>query len=237
MNQQLLFRLCSGLQGAVVLMLAASIFSFSRAAEIAESSQRASQLADALASSNSPPEDKTPWVHLPANYDERVQSRISSATLDLLRLQEIAFPALVAHLGDSRYSLTHCGHESSAYLNYSVGKVCRRILRVQLEVYAKFARRTGGRGTTAPSYVNAQLGDETAAAEWMKLHGRKKLYELQIEALEWAIGQERKRGFADVEEESRILGPMIYLVKELTTRRAPMAAEELDWRFPRRPMN
>ena len=123
---------------------------------------------------------------------------------------------LIGHLHDKRYSFTsppagpHC-------LKMSVGDACRDIIwkRVSPDI-VWYINRYGADGKLhmRPRYFDA-LRQPGALEEWWRERRGRTLVQLQIEALEWTIKQERKIGFSSEAQKQRYLNPLLERLKKL----------------------
>ncbi len=181
-------------------------------------SERAAELVEALASANRPPKlvgekDPRPPDPLPPDYRIEAQDRVYVAYSEILKAGVDAFPELIEHLDDKRYSATE--DDGACWVNWTVGDMCRFLIADQLEVYRDYVRDDPQTGRIA-SYVSSLVGTSKAEAQaWWSRNRTKKLYELQAAALGWAIDKERDYGFRDLRKEASVLGPMAYLAEHM----------------------
>jgi hypothetical protein len=162
-------------------------------------------LIEALASPNKPPFEGEVCVHFetPPDFDETAQDRVCAAREKLLSMGIAAFPYLVQHADDPRYSYTAC---YSAYRNHSVGYACCRIIEKQIEpAYRPTPHRQSDGTHYIPSTYLQSQGDLT---RWWASHSRMSLRELSIEATKWSIAQEERADFKTQEDRDRSLQPL-----------------------------
>lgn len=148
---------------------------------------------DKLATTNSPyvingkPGRKTATRGKVFDLDER--ERVESLVAITIREAEALWPELVDHLSDERHSKV-VGIGAGYPRNYSVGDVCQQIIGETLsEPYYKHF--PGSKMLYHKFHLPAIAKDKTKLKEWCLKRKGQKLYELQIEACEWAI-QEMK---------------------------------------------
>ncbi|QDU30893.1 hypothetical protein ETAA8_60420 [Anatilimnocola aggregata] len=123
-----------------------------------------------------------PHVRFPAGYDVEAQRRIDQTRKELQENFEAALPFLVEALDDKRYCMTVSWAEGDAYYNYSVGAICRDIIASQLEVY-----RNKIRFSDAPHWNRYNY--PLISKQQMKKRDGRRLAELQVEAIDWAINK------------------------------------------------
>ncbi|MCC7422735.1 MAG: hypothetical protein IT428_20840 [Planctomycetaceae bacterium] len=139
-----------------------------------------------LVSPNKAPEIPSASARYPAGYDRKAQEKVYETFFSLQKLGPPAFPYLIEHFGDKRYSFTD--DAGSAARNWSVGAACYDVVRYQLQP-DKTWRGLGK--TPRPSYPgHIKLHDPKSAKHWWETHKGKSLRELQTEALEWIIAEE-----------------------------------------------
>jgi hypothetical protein len=161
-------------------------------------------LVEALASINAPPKDG-PDAEYPAGFDHSAQRFVRAARQKLIRKGVAAFPELVKHGSDTRYSYTEV---YAVEINLSVGKVCEEIIEEQIRPRSstQYRSRKGadGRWHNQPFYFDTQGG----VAKWWAMHANMNLREMRIEATQWWIDEEEKTGFSDTMERESILQPL-----------------------------
>lgn len=151
----------------------------------------------------------------PKGYDHYAQRDVWQAYLDLDHAGPVAFPQLLEHVDDDRYSMT--GDGGAAELNRSVGFICRWILEKKI---SPFAREVAGDGDTRgavacdtqitgpkgdpparPSFFEHLMKDRKKAKEWLTERQTSPLRVIQQEVLQWMIAEEEKdtKKFNEVE--------------------------------------
>lgn len=147
-------------------------------------------LVESLASPNEWPtiskqtlQDKLYLEDFPAGYDVAVQKKIEKSRQVLFDDFEESLPYLIDALEDKRYSMTIFNRELG-YYSQSVGQICKQIIASNLEVYRSSISFKG------PAHWYRY--NFKVSKEWWKERQGRKLYELQIDAIDWAIEQLEK---------------------------------------------
>jgi hypothetical protein len=182
--------------------------------------QQVEELIATLASPNSEPlfdEDSGIPPRYPRGYDHAAQGRVLEARNKLLAIGMAAFPRLVTHVEDPRYSHTE-QREASLWLNVSVGYVCYHIVALQAEVYQPLATLP----MTGRIWVPA--GRENLA-KWWESHKKLSLCEIQLEGARWAIERQRKAYFESDKERAAVLGDLERLIKRLQPPNKPIQVD------------
>lgn len=152
-----------------------------------------SKLVEELASPNQPPitqNGSSGRVKFPVGYDIAAQRKINDVRTTLHDNFEESLPFLIAALDDKRYCLTINWADGDAFYNKSVGAICRNIIESQLEVYRDKIIFSGPKHWHRYDY-------KQISSEWWQTRRDRKLFELQIEAIEWAIQQFEKSDDSD----------------------------------------
>lgn len=182
------------------LFAAVSLAKVPATADVQASGDEIESLIEKLASPNEAPVKLVPIARYPKGYDRDAQKRVNAAWRELRAVGVRAFPHLINHFNDERYSFTH--DNGFVYVNCSVGKACADIIKCHLQPFGFFPYAMGlkaddgGRphGALRPGYAgHHKLDDPVEAAKWWATHEHKTLLELQIEAIEWTIAEEAKR--------------------------------------------
>ncbi len=164
-----------------------------RADDQAVVEKKVKALIEQLASPNKAPDLTQLDPKYPADFDYAAQRRVRSAIQQLSDMGTKAFPLLLEHAGDKRYSHTGC---TAICFNVTVGRTCFLIVQNNLEAYKHLdvVKKGDSREDPArPEYaVFCKLKEPKTAASWWKTRQDKSLRELQIETLEWVISQEKK---------------------------------------------
>lgn len=110
----------------------------------------------------------------------------------VLALQKVgpkAFPFLIAKFGSVRISLQDAGEDSKR--TWTVGDISSKIIRSQIEAFSNNPRGIRGRPSW-PSYFDRFFSDRATAQRWYESHKDMSLNEIQIEAIEWTIAEDKK---------------------------------------------
>jgi hypothetical protein len=217
------------------------------AAEPDEKDSQVEALIEQLASPNQRPlisarggADPRDLDPIPNNYDVNAQKKVMAAWGRLAAMGEKAFNSLIAHLGDERYSYTYVTGPGALH-NQSVSDACAAILGNSINAYRSLARPlfTGRKPEFFPYELRLKNGWKTSGElkSWFAERRGKQLWELQVEAAQWAIENEKERGLRQDEppplgspakstreaqmDLDRVLGSLSSLVKELQTTKKP----------------
>lgn len=174
-----------------------------------------------LKSPNKAPNIQGLLPNYPSDFDHHAQKKVFVA-MDQLRLMgQDAFEALIAHGDDKEYSYTGL---YAAYVDQSVGEVCLGIIEAQVITGGRgYKAREGADGKyhVSPSflyfskYYAAPESRRSGFSKWYDDHKNKTLREMQAEALEWRIEQEKAIGFPDEKEREYFLHPLERHLAEL----------------------
>jgi hypothetical protein len=148
---------------------------------------------------------------LPAEFDRAVQKRIVETWDKLLTVDTAGLSTLIAHYDDQEYSTSIASVISEYWHNWTVGEVCREIVISRIEPYGHYTPGTGDPRSRPqrPSYCRKYLDTKDTATHWWQEHQNKTLREIQLEALDWIIAEEKaedaKKFAKDIEflEETR----------------------------------
>jgi len=119
-----------------------------------------------------------------------LENRVAEAATSLVQIGPAAFPQLVAHAGDKRFSFRYITGSGPTRV-MSVGEACGRIIEVQVDVFDQISVYPAN-----PSYfwtVVERDGKDPLFKEWYegwKERKDKSLLGLQVESVEWAIEQQ-----------------------------------------------
>lgn len=147
-------------------------------------------LVDKLATTNPPAtirgepgDERASWRKLNSKESKRVDALLKQ----VIERSEDLLPELVAHLGDERYCKT-VGMAAGYPSNWSVGDICQQIIGETLS--EPYYRHLPGTKTNYHRFrLPAFAQDKAKLREWCLARKDRKLYELQIEACEWALGE------------------------------------------------
>jgi hypothetical protein len=181
-------------------------------------------LVEKLASPNPAPKYGNGDVAYPKNYDKKKQEQVYDARLKIYQLGTKAFPYLLAHIDDERYSFV--GDSGPTDQTWTVGKHSRDIVRSQVEAYSNWWSFSAGAEDEdprsrerRPSYCAQFFKDKKTAAAWWEKHQSKTLYEIQVEALQWVIAEEASKPNDFSNEEKKYLDSKL---KELLSTKQPL---------------
>jgi len=122
----------------------------------------------------------------PRNTDRTALADVKAA-YDTLSLHfPDSLPSLIGGLSDRRYSYWQEVPSNGAFVCHDVGDACYEIIAAHIEVYRRYLRvldRTGVPRT--PHFLSAMGG----VKKWYEARAEKSLFDLQLEALEWALQQ------------------------------------------------
>jgi hypothetical protein len=153
----------------------------------------AKAMVEALVNHNPPPKlvDKARPLVFDPKYDTRESKRAWHAFKELIPHAEEAWPELVRHLDDERYSATFLSPSDAVHVA-TVGEMCHMIIERNLEV-AYFRHFNLGSMDVAVALERPEMVRGTKELKaWCEARSSKKLYELQIEACQWAIKELNK---------------------------------------------
>ncbi|MFN7889164.1 MAG: hypothetical protein ACK5OC_02635, partial [Pirellula sp.] len=183
---------CSMRYAATLITLFVIVTSVCNAQETVDK-ETVDSLVARLASKNKPPKTRGPSAVYPKGYDQEGQEDIFLAYRELCKLGPKAFPFIIPHLGDKRYSLTADG--GAADVNFTVGQLCFSAIDLQLQPYKTYSRGEGDprNRPSRPHYLaKLDLRDPAKTQDWIDSLKNKTLLQLQIEVLEWVIEEESK---------------------------------------------
>jgi hypothetical protein len=181
----------------------------------------AESLISRLKSPNKPANpDRTPLIGYPTDYDFKAQEKVSEAERKLVNLGQSAFPILVEHLNDPEYSQSF---DTALLSDFTVGEVCYMIIRRQIEPADrrgyKIREGSDGKSHTMPHYFHSYYKSgqprKDQLSRWWAGHRDKTIQEMQIEALEWTIEEEKRIGFPGRRDRELYLDPLVRKLAEL----------------------
>jgi hypothetical protein len=170
--------------------------------------QEIKAMVDNLVSPNPKPSTGGDDYSLPTGFDREKQKLVRKAVGDLKGLETRIFPYLIDRWDDDHYCITVSHGLSGAYHNQSVGETCRMIIFDQIQPYGSwhgFADPAGLKLAWRPTYPNHFLASKENAKKWYKQHKNKTLFEIQLEALDWVIGEEAEDSKKYPKEERELL--------------------------------
>lgn len=192
-------------------------------------------LIDKLASKNSPP-DFPPHLMLndflkdPGEWKREHQQTVSAAYYELKSMGKSAFPYLIKHMSDERYS-----HERSwsIFVSHTVGDACRFIIESQVcPAGMGYKSRESPKGMIMghevhfESYVKSKYGSYAA---WWRNNRSKSILEMRVAFSEWRIGKEKRIGFVDEKQQKRMQKSFERMRVEAAKPPQKMALPAPDW--------
>jgi hypothetical protein len=160
----------------------------------------------------------------PANMDREALAKIKAAYDTLSDNFEVSLPVLVKHADDERFSYVYeDAGTSCAFVKGDVGWACCRIIEAHVEVYREHLEyEDPSHILRCPSFI----GDKWAEVRrWSKGRQGKALAELQLEAIAWALRQEKPRYFGSKAEWARALKAVKEMAKRIRASGEPIAVE------------
>jgi hypothetical protein len=147
------------------------------------------RLIESLASANPPPEfPNNPFnVRLSPDYDFEKQRVVSNACTKLEDLGAIAFPYLLQHLDDSRFSCTRSG---AVYFNLTVAETCSGLIKNQVDFVC--GPRLPMSKSDACDFFKFRWNDDLIA--WWNQNHDRTLLEMQIDCLQFKISRAKELG-------------------------------------------
>jgi hypothetical protein len=151
-------------------------------------------LVEQLASPNPEPfiADEYTIIYAP-NYDKEAQNRIHKIRIQIEDRGLDAFPYLIEHYNDDRYSVTIETDWNACFYNKSVRSECCNIIQSQLEPLGAFVIDAVHAGQKRPRYNFDFVYSKEEMQSWLRANKNKSLRELQIEILEWTLAEEKKQ--------------------------------------------
>lgn len=169
--------LSSTLAATSLVVALVSVPPVARGDERADKEQQIKTWIEALASPNKRPRQGDRYIRIPGDYDREAQQKVFDAWKALVLEGIDPFPQLMAKSEDDRYSCTCRG--ANGDVNLTVGSVCQRIVRNQVERYWDVV--------DYPMPGAAPAGALRDFPEWWSKNKRLTLHELQIEATKRAL--------------------------------------------------
>ena len=147
-----------------------------------------------LVSPNQAPEDGSPRIKYPPDYDRKAQKVVLSAYYKLKDNAPRSFPFVSEHLADKRYALTEDAGDFMK--NYLVRDLCRDVIvgNLQPDVWGHKPGGTSYRTRPRqPDYIRhfGVLG--FGKKDWWMAHRDKSLIDLQIEVMEFVVAEAKKQ--------------------------------------------
>lgn len=126
------------------------------------------------------------------------EAEIWAAVDELHGCGTAAFPYLIAHFDDERFSYSEESPATTRVYQASVGRLCGKIVERQINKYVPW-KLPDPRGT--PGYGMAIVPqDKAQALEWWKANQNRKLWELQADSVRVVLDENRKRQLTEGDE-------------------------------------
>jgi hypothetical protein len=152
----------------------------------------ASELVNSLASKNTPPTIVgfyTVKFEACAKFEWPEQGRVWRVVKKLIGNVEDAWPVLVEHLDDERYSVTVDFEGFDERYNWTVGDVCRQLVsRTLSEAYYQELKPRSLNLYRKMRYPGFGINRQELK-KWCTARSDRSLYELQVETCGWAAGE------------------------------------------------
>ncbi|MBC7856106.1 MAG: hypothetical protein IAF94_21970 [Pirellulaceae bacterium] len=177
-----------------------------------------------LRSPNKDPNPKSePRIDFPDDYDHKAQSKVEEAIEALKSLGKAAFPILIEHADDPQYSKSI---SSAVLLSRSVGEVCGDLVEDQVDLSPMNYKSRKGKNGKHHGFHRDYFGKywkgvksrREMLEKWWMENSDKSLQEMQIEALESAISDEKAIGFPTKRDEEFYLKPLEKNLKDVRKR-------------------
>ena len=223
----------------IVLALCASTLGYWYAPiHFAGSNSQIESLVDKLASTNPPPEfpGDPPHFYLneflenPGDWNPEAQRAVSDAYYELKSMGKDAFPYLIKHFGDKRYS-----HERSysTFISHSVGDACQFLVDEQIDTrglsYKSRDTPTGnsmGHAVLFEAYVKSNYGTYAA---WWRNNNNLSLTEMRLEFCNWRINKEKRLGFVDDNQENGMMDSFDQMLQNAKSAPDTMPLPPPEW--------
>ena len=157
--------------------------------------QEIARLIEQLASENPKPKNVTDSdgervTVFPPGYSRDRQNKVHRAADELRKFGIDAFPQIIDHFDDHRYSYSEEAMNARSELFYSrsVGSHCMSIVCAQLYMFETWGDPWTGFGPTWDGHP--ELRSKSTAQRWWAKNKGKPLWRLQTDMLEWAIDLE-----------------------------------------------
>jgi hypothetical protein len=137
---------------------------------------------------------KSVKVLYPQGTRKETEKRVHETWDEIIAEGPSAFPYLFEHFDDNRFSFNNQMGNSGLSFDLTVGLVCMDIISSQIVPFGTSIKleNTSTSITERPSYFNKYLIMKKVALEWLKIHQNESLHDMQIDALEWTIAEEKK---------------------------------------------
>ena len=202
------------------------------------SNPKIESLINELASANSPPEfpGDPPQFYLddflesPGGWSPDAQRPVSEAYYELKSMGKDAFPHLIKHFGDKRYS-----HERSfsTFVSHTVGDACQFLIDEQIDLrgmsYKSRETPAGnamGHEVLFEAYVKSKYGTYAA---WWRNNRTLSLKEMRLDFCNWRINKEKRLGFIDDNQRNEMMDSFDRMLENAKSNPDKMALPPPDW--------
>ena len=204
----------------------------------AGSNPKIESLIEQLASTNSQPEFPGDPPHFyfdeflenPGDWNPDAQRIVSAAYYELKSMGKDAFPYLIKHFGDERYS-----HERSysTFISHTVGDACQFLVDDQVDLrgmsYKSRETPTGnsmGYEVQFEAYVKSKYGTYAA---WWRNNKTLSLTEMRVNFCSWRIHKEKRLGFIDDNQRNGMMDSFDRMLENAHAAPETLALPPPDW--------
>ena len=198
---------------------------------------RVDGLINRLASANAPIEGISDWSfdlrnfldNNPGSWDPDAQKPVSDAYYELKSMGKEAFPYLIKHFDDDRYSHVK---SSSVYYSVTVGDACQDLIDQQVGMGGVgYKWRDAPKGSDLEifdfeNYVKSNYGSYAA---WWRNNRTRTLPEMSIAYCNWRISQEERVGFVDDDQATSMRSSFKRLLSDAEKPPDEMPLPPPDW--------
>ena len=204
----------------------------------AGSNPKIESLVNQLASTNSQPKFPSDPPHFyldeflenPGDWNPDAQRAVSDAYYELKSMGKDAFPHLIKHFGDNRYS-----HERSysTFISHTVGDACQFLIDEQVDPrgmsYKSRDTPTGntmGHAVMLEAYVQSKYGSYAA---WWRNNKNLSLTEMRVNFCNWRINKEKRLGFVDADQRDGMMDSFERMLENAKSIPDDMPLPPPDW--------
>jgi hypothetical protein len=138
----------------------------------------------------------------PDGWKYERQDVVVRAAEKLVAIGTEAFPQLIDHLGDNRYSYSDqaIAAEKERYYRRTVGYYCNELLVRQVDHHFAWGGKFSDLGIGPTLHRHPPFLAKDTISEWWATNRKRPLWELQADAFRWAIDVETASIFADSDQ-------------------------------------
>lgn len=140
-----------------------------------------------LANSEPQPSASPYVLNRPRNIDRNALNVVKNAYDNLCLNVVDAIPQLIDGLNDKRYAF-YQESSSGAFVFHDVGYACSHIITDNIEIYRPFLTVLDDFERPRTVHFVLEMG---GIQKWYSTRGNKTLFEMQLEAVEWALKQSK----------------------------------------------